>query len=365
MAHIFVMMASWLIALGLFSPIQIIAARHTLTRSLFPSGGELVIEAPLGCAFDIYGREQEDVSISIDSALTLSASDWSWMIREEQAVFSVKKRVSSGRILIAVPAEIRLVIDSRAGHLALDGLSGTVVVNLKSGKLSLFGLSGVMDVWTGSGDLWIENCSAIGRAQSDDGQIWCRNVSHDLIVKTGVWGSIVHTDLLDKGAVLLSWGTDLQLGSTEKSRYSELRTERGFLTIGRVDRPVSLLLKTASVSLAEVTEHVDMTLVNGRGLLTLGEACDGGSEIELKLLESHITVNDGQKRIGSIMLSLTESKPNHTFLALPFERIRPVKNGSIVQLSASFGSSRLKAELYDSVLAIPELSRLHNDRRTR
>lgn len=339
--------------------------RQPLTRSVFSADGELVVKAPLGCAFVISGQQADEVNIGIDAVAPLRASDWNFLIREEQAVLTIDARVTSGQIVIVAPVGVRLVLESRAGKIQLHGLQGTVVVKCGCGNISLSELSGVVDIRTDSGDLFVENCQAIGQIQSQDGQIWCKNVSHDLIVKTGPDGVIVHQGQLGVNSDLTGWGMDLFLGCVDKQSYTDIKVEKGSVTVGCVLVPLALQVINSLCSIEHIAHKVDAIVSNSRGQISIDPTKQVGLHVGLKLTKALMTVVDERVQLGSVMLSLIESKSVGSFLALPFETVRQSQNGSVIQLAISSGPSGLKAELLDAVLVMPDLGRQILNRRTK
>lgn len=309
-----------------------------------------MVNVPQGANLYIGGHEDE--AVLIQTPMPLRAADWSWMIREEQAVFSLNACLSSGEVNISVPAGLRLVVESRAGNVDLKGMRGTVVVKLGCGNIKMADFSGVVDIRTGSGDLNLEDCSAIGHARTDCGQVWCRNISHDLVVDAGLNGAAVLTETSQNPGQMICRGMDLRLGQGVTGHYSEISAEMGSVTVDGVPSPLTVHLTAGRLYVGPVAARVDLTVRDGQGLLEMDADASRNVDVGLKLIGAQMSIVDKDEALGSIMLALSESKPRQVFLALPFPRIADLPDSPTVQLGGSSGRSRLMVNMSDSVLAI-------------
>lgn len=321
--------------------VDLLTAKNELIQNPFSSGGELVVNVIHSCPILVLGTKHQKITVSNEQSSPVLPSDWTWTIQDEQAVLTIQKRMNKGHIKISVPTDIRLTIESRAGNIDINNLQGCVVVKLQVGNIVLRKLNGVIDVWTQHGDLLVEKCSAIGRVTCNNGLISILGFNPNLFAKVGKYGSIVNLTSDSYSSSLISLGTDLFIDNIEKQEFSDIKLDRGSLTINTVNASTNIEVIHGKIIINNLPEKIDLGL---------------------KLKNSLAKIFDPTKKIGQLML-LQKDDHDHSFLNISDKWISNFHNGPIIQINKSQGFSRLKAEFEDSVLSINDSHKMNLTRR--
>jgi hypothetical protein len=343
----------------------VLPADQSLTQTVFPADGELVVRILAGSAVVVTGHDGHEIAISARTPEALASADWSWLIRDEQAVFTLEKRIDSGLVEFSVPKGVRLVIESHGGSVGLAGLTGTVAGQIGCGNLGLCRLSGVVDLVTGNGDVSVETCTAIGQVLTRDGQAWCRDVAPDLVVRTGFGGALVLVGALGQPSGLATEGTDLFLAAQPGKERLLIRLEDGFLRIPETPVPVSVEIKNGGIDIPLAGKEIDLLLVNGRGRLTVDGRIRGPMTWRLKCVDAWLSMVDQGGLIGGIMFALQDMREGWwgNFIALPFANMKEMKKSSTLQVRRVSGGSNIQVELRSASMILPTMGTRVDDRR--
>lgn len=327
-----------------------------LTQTSFPASGELVVKVLAGADLRITGHDREEVDVVAQTDHVLTAADWGWLNRDEQGILTLEKAVQ-GEIQIRVPQGVRLVVESHAGAVYLDGLKGTVAGRMACGSLTLVRLSGVMDLRSDCGDVRVIHCQAIGQVVASDGLLWSEDVSPDLVLKGEFGGSRILVSKAGGSLKLDSHGTDLWVSSRWGKGAVSVRADDGFVQVDAAGRPLALEVRGGGFEVTEAGKNVELNLANGRGRLSISNKVDNLKNWHLKCVDAVLTLLDPNGLIGAVMLSLQENKDgsrNH-FLGLPFDTMTNVKKSSTMQLRRLPAGAGIKTELRFAAFILPSV----------
>ena len=127
------------------------------------SKSEVTVDLDLRVPEDLDCSTSEDTSV-VAVSCRVKAGFWDW----PSYIFGSGPRAN---ILVSVPAESDLDLETRAGSITVAGVKGTIVAESSAGTVEIQGCKGAVKARTKAGSVNLENVEGIASAHSSAGSI--------------------------------------------------------------------------------------------------------------------------------------------------------------------------------------------------
>lgn len=237
----------------------------TFQRELPASPGEsLTVELLPGGSIEVRGWDRN--AVSIDATFTGDAS--SIEARRAGNGVQITQAFGSGhkaRFKIQVPRRFDLDLDTNAGDLLIEGISGTIEGATRGGALRLGGLEGKLKLATNGGDIVLRDSNVGGKISTMGGQVLLENVSGD-VHASSMGGNVTSRQAAGSvrgpAAVALSTmgGNVLVEGAPNGAVVS---TMGGNVVVRNAGRQVSAKTMGGNIELAAIAGAITATTMGG------------------------------------------------------------------------------------------------------
>lgn len=230
----------------------------------------LIIDSLVDFDVEIRGRNTDSLRMEVISSRRRAQEIY---YEEQGGTFRIEQRrrrslwrILPRRLLITVPLNVPVEIETLTGSVRLEGIDAPGVLRTASGDIGVSDHDGLLNVSTASGSVTVDGGSGRTVVRSSSGSVRVGNRRGRFVVETAVGDIRLRNSLLEESSSFLSsaGNIDLRLRNPRDEVRGNLDSGTGDLTLdgtnlrGPVEDPqgdVFLLARTASGNLRIATDR--------------------------------------------------------------------------------------------------------------
>lgn len=264
-------------------------------------GNNLTLDFKTGASIEIESWDKNVVYLRIkylkssDENIDVSFEETESGIEVSSKYKNRKNTIGSIQVTVQVPRKQDLDLSTMGGHVAINGVEGTIKGNTMGGHLDFSNLKGNIDFKTMGGQIDLRDSDLDGKVKTMGGRVKMTNVTGD-VDASSMGGNVIQSNV--KGRSGKSIGKEVNISTMggeitidEAPNGAKLKTMGGYIEINKAGKFAEVETMGGNINIKEIDGWVKAKTMGGNiNVKSTADLKQSGNDITLTSMRGDITL---------------------------------------------------------------------------